>query len=120
MILAILSILIGLSFLSAALLEIAGHWGSPFDVGIGVAGTVISLMLIFAGIAILRRWRHARQVVITAAGCTMVFTAIAGSLHFMGTVAVALGTRFPIALLVGHLRGERGEEETGANHHSTP
>lgn len=118
MILVILSILIGLSFLSAALLEVAGHWGNPLGMGIGIAGTVISLLLILAGITILCRWRRSRALVIASAGCTMVFTAIAGSLHFMGTAAVALGIGFPIALLVGYLRGERGEQ--GGHHHSTP
>lgn len=118
MILAILSILIGLSFLSAALLEIAGRWGNAFDMGIGIVGAAISILLIFAGVGILGRWKRARGVVIVAAGCTMVFTTVAGSLHFMGTVAVALGMGFPIALIVGYLRGQH--EEQGVCHHSTP
>jgi len=100
------------------LLEVAGHWGNPLDMGIGIAGTVVSLPLIGAGIAILRRWRRARAVVISSAGCTMGFTAIAGSLHYMGTVALAPGMGFPIALRVGYLRGERAEQR--AHHHSTP
>ena len=40
----------------------------------------------------------------------MVFTAIAGWLHFMGTVAVALGMGLPVTLLVGCFRGESGEQ----------
>lgn len=108
MILGVLSILIGLSFLSGALLEIGGYWGRPVGMGIGIAGTLVSLLLVLAGVAILRGWQRAGQLVIAAAGSTMVFTSIAGSLHFMGVPAIAFGMGFPVALVVGYLRGESG------------
>jgi len=112
MILGILCILIGLAFLFPGLIEAVNYWGDPVGSSIGIVGIANSLLTILAGIAILRGWPRTRPLVIVTAGIGLVFTAIAGSLHFLGWPALLIGTGFPIALLVGYLRSEQKNHPT--------
>ena len=107
MILGILCILIGLTFLFPGVIEAVNYWGDPLGMSIGIVGTANSLLMILTVIAILRGWPRTRLLVIVTAGIGLVFTAIAGSLHFLGWPALLLGLGFPVALLVGYLRDEQ-------------
>lgn len=101
---AILSIMVGVCFLLAALLELAGHWGRPLGVAISLAGIVVSVLLILAGSGILRGWARSKTLVIAAAGSCMAFTTVAASLHYMGTIAAAMGIGMGVALVAFGLR----------------
>lgn len=103
---AVLSILVGVCFLLASLLELAGHWGRPLGVAISLAGILVSALLILAGAALVRRWPRSKALVIAAAGSTMAFTTVAASLHYMGTIATAMGIGIGAALVAFGLRPE--------------
>lgn len=87
MLLGILSILIGLTFLFPGVIETYAYWGDPLGMTMEIAGIVTSLLMTFSGWAILRNWAYAKLIVIVSAGSWLLFSSVAGSLHFLGIPA---------------------------------
>lgn len=106
MILGILTILIGLAFLFPSVIETIAYWRDPAGMTVGMVGTVISLLLMLTGWAILRQWTSAKRLVIVIAASWLIFSSIAGSLHFLGIPALLAGLVFPIVLVTAYLRAD--------------
>ncbi len=106
MIIGVLSILIGLAFLLPGVIETITYWGDPLGMTIGIVGVITSLLMVLTGWAILQQWHYAKEMVIVTAGSWLIFSSIAGSLHFFGAPAILLGLGFPIAMVIMHLRAD--------------
>ena len=112
MILAILSILVGLltGFGAVQELIVPGIMDRRLQPAIiGSIGTVISVLFLISGIAMLRSWQSMRRLAIITAILSIIFHVYAAlpPHRNVGVLALILGAGFGLVLLFAMLRSKR-------------
>jgi hypothetical protein len=120
MVLAILSILVGLltGFGAVQELIVPGIIGGGVQPAIiGIIGTVISVLFLISGIAMWRKWPSTRRLVIVTAILSIVFHVYAAlpPHRNVGPPALILGAGFGLVLLIATFtsRGKNAEAAIG-------
>jgi hypothetical protein len=73
---------------------------------VGIAGTLVSLLLSISGVALWRGWRRARELTLVACVLVAVFCALAAlPPRYVGIPALLVGVGYPVAVISHLMRG---------------
>ena len=111
MILAILSILVGLLTGFGALQELIVRGVIDHEIYpaiLGIIGTVIAVLFVISGIAMVRKWANMRRLVIVTSILSIVFHVYAALPPYrnVGFLALIIGAGFGLVLLIAMLRSK--------------